>query len=361
MKINYFAWVRQGMARLARSRLVLLIVVGVGVLAVAGALFWMRRQAVAQADPNTITVYTALEPEEAALYLRDFQLVFPDITVVLVQQPINQLSEQILAEQEAPQADVIWGVGLRNLLLFEWNDLLTPYMPLGYERIKPEFVDTRTPPYWVGFYRTLTAFCVNPEASARRGIPAPRSWDALIDPIYRRNLVMPNPTTSSSGLTVLLTIFELYDERDAWRYLDELHKNIVVYTPDETAACRFVDQGTYPIGLAKADTRLVNVQMIYPQEGAGWELMVGALVRKDPVRPAARTFLDWAVSKSVMQLYARQSPLTAMRTRASSPPGFPANAEAQQLPQDPSWGAANRSRILREWQRRYSDKVMKAN
>ena len=101
--------------------------------------------------------------------------------------------------------------------------------------------------------------------------------------------------------------------------------------------------------------------MIYPQEGAGWELMVGALVRKDPVRPAARTFLDWAVSKSVMPLYARQSPLTAMRTRASSPPGFPANAEAQQLPQDPSWGAANRSRILREWQRRYSDKVMKAN
>ena len=340
-----------------RTTLALLGLLGAIVL----VLVVMRNRAAATIETNTITVYTALEAEEAALYLRDFNLVFPEITVKLVQQPIDQLTAQILAEQDAPQADVIWGVGLRNLLLFEWNDLLTPYAPIGSERMDPRFIDTRTPPYWVGFYLSLSAFCINRDASMRRGVPAPQSWADLIKPIYRRSLVMPNPNTSSIGLAALLSLFELYDERDAWRYLDELHKNIAVYTTSDNQACQLVDRGDYPIGIAKADEHLVNVQMIYPREGSGWEIAVGALVLKDPVQPAAQTFLDWAVSKSVMPLYARASPLTAMPTGASIPRGFLTNSEAQLLKQDPSWGAANRSRILREWQRRYSDKVMKTN
>ncbi len=349
------------MAHLARSRYALWLLISLVVIVVAIALVLLQSPASSASETDTITVYTALDAEEAAIYLRDFNLVFPEITVNLVQQPIGQLTEQILAEQDAPQADVIWGVGLRNLLLFEWNDLLTPYAPIGIERMDPRFVDTRIPPYWVGFYRVLSAFCVNPDASVRRGVPPPRTWEDLIDPVYRRNLVMPNPNTSSVGLMVLFTLFELYDERDAWRYLDELHKNIAFYTVDGAQTCELVDSGRYPIGIGKADASLVNLQMIYPSEGSGWEIMVGALVRKDPVQPAARTFLDWAVSKSVMPLYARESPLTAMQTGASIPSGFPANAEAQLLKQDPSWGAANRSRILREWQRRYNDKVMKTN
>jgi len=52
---------------------------------------------------------------------------------------------------------------------------------------------------------------------------------------------------------------------------------------DDAQACQLVDSGDYPIGIAKADERLFNVQMIYPSEGSGWEIMVGALVRKDPV------------------------------------------------------------------------------
>lgn len=314
-------------------------------------------QAATNSEAGTITVYTAFQPDEAALYLRDFQLVFPDIQVNLVQAPIDQLTTRLLDEQAAPQADIIWGIGLTHLLLLEWNDLLKPYAPIGIERVLPRFVDARTPPYWVGTYLSMTAFCVNPDTAARRGVVPPRTWQDLINPAYRRSLVMPNPNTSSVGLTAILTIFELYNERDAWLYLDELHKNIAIYTSNEIQTCRLVDSGDYPIGIAKVINGLENSRIIYPREGSGWEITAAALVRKDPIQPAARTFLDWAMSKSVMPLYARHSPLTGMVTGVSSPAGFPSNPEAQLLRQDASWGAANRSRILREWRRRYSDKI----
>jgi len=327
--------------------------------AVGGYIFLFKRQAAPSSEAGVITVYTAFPADEATLYLRDFQLVFPDIQVNLVREPIDQLTTRLLAEQAAPQADVIWGIGLTNLLLFEWNDLLKPYAPIGIDRLDPRFVDARTPPYWVGAYLSMTAFCVNADAAARRGVAPPRAWQDLIKPIYRRSLVMPNPNTSSAGLTAILTIFELYNERDAWLYLDELHKNIAVYTADELQTCRLVDSGDYPIGIARAVGGVSNSRIIYPREGSGWEITAAALLRKDPIQPAARTFLDWAMSKSVMPLYARQSPLTGMVTGVARPAGFPANPEAQLLRQDASWGAANRSRILREWRRRYSDKVAK--
>ena len=326
---------------------------------VGGCAFLSDSQAVDTRETGIITVYTAFPADEAALYLRDFHLVFPEIQVNLVQAPIDQLTTRLLAEQAEPQADVIWGVGLTNLLLFEWNDLLKPYAPVGIERLDPRFIDARTPPYWVGAYLSMAAFCINADAAARRGVPSPHTWQELINPIYRRSLVMPNPNTSNAGLTVILTIFELYNEQDAWLYLDELHKNIATYTATESQTCRLVDSGDYPIGIGRTVSGLGNSRMIYPGEGSGWEITAAALVRKDPIQPAARTFLDWAMSKSVMPLYGRQSPLTGMATGAASPPGFPDDPEEHLLRQDASWGAANRSRILREWRRRYSDKVAK--
>lgn len=322
-----------------------------------GCALFSTRQEIADSETGVITVYTAFSPDEAALYLHDFKLVFPEIQVNLIYEPIDKLTARLLAEQAEPQADVIWGIGLTNLLLLEWSDLLKPYAPVGIDRLDPRFVDARTPPYWVGTYISMTAFCVNADAAARRGVAPPRTWQDLIKPIYRRSLVMPNPNTSSAGLTAILTIFELYNEQDAWLYLDELHKNIAVYTSDEVETCRLVESGDYPVGIARAVGGLSNSRMIYPREGSGWEITAAALVRKDPIQPAARTFLDWAMSKSVMPLYARQSPLTGMVTGVANPAGFPLNPEAQLLRQDASWGAANRSRILREWRRRYSDKL----
>lgn len=327
-------------------------------LALLGSGFYPFQSAETPAsEVGSITVYTALSEAEAALYLQDFQLVYPEIQVTLVRQPIDELSKRFLAEADAPNADVIWGVALRNLLLFEWNDQLTPYAPLGAERLHKDFIDSHIPPYWAGFYRSLVTFCVNGDAAARRGLPSPQSWSDLIKPIYRNSLVMPNPNQSSTGLTVLMTIFTLYGERNGWRYLDELHKNIARYSNEQEEPCSLVNRGYYPIAVSSSNESLNNLQIVYPSEGLGSEVMVGALVRKDPIQPAARTFLDWAVSKSVMPLYARQSPLTAMQTGISQPLNFPEDAETQLLHMDPAWGAANRSRILRQWLQRYSDKI----
>jgi iron(III) transport system substrate-binding protein len=246
---------------------------------------------------------------------------------------------------------------LTSVLYLEWNDLLKRYAPTGLARVEARFRDADRPPTWVGNSVALTAFCVNAEEIARLGATTPATWQDLLAPGYRRAILMADPATTDIGLMAVLGILEGMGEQEGWRYLDELHRNIAFYPQSETEPCDLVERGEYAIGIAKTFDNLGKVRMIYPSDRSGWELSVSALVRKDPVTPAARTFLDWSISDSAMRLYARKSALTAVPTGVDAPPGYPPDPNAQLIDRNIPWSAANRERILAEWVRRYGDKV----
>jgi iron(III) transport system substrate-binding protein len=311
----------------------------------------------ASPEEGELLVYTTLRQDEIELYLDDFEIAYPNIDVELVQMPTATLITQMLAERDAPKADLLWGVGLTSVLYLEWNDLLKPYAPVGVARVEDRFRDTNQPPYWVGNSLALTAFCINTDEIARLGVRKPTGWQDLLDPSYRRSILMVDPAHADTGLMAVMGILELLGEQEGWRYWDALHSNIAFYTQDETEPCRLVDRSEYAIGIAKTFDSLGNVEMIYPREKAGWELTVSALVRKDTIAPAARTFLDWSISDPVMRLYTRKNALTAAPTGLSTPPGFPSNPNLLLVDRNVPWSAANRERILAEWQRRYGDKV----
>lgn len=313
----------------------------------------------AQASPEEgkLLVYTTLRADETESYLADFQIAYPNIEVETVSMSAAGLIAQMLTERDEPKADLLWGVGLTSALYLEWNDLLKPYAPVGLTRVEERFRDTNQPPYWVGNSVALTAFCVNPDEIARLGARKPTGWQDLLDPSYRRAILMADPATADTGLMAVMGILELLGEQEGWRYLDALHPNIAFYAEDETEPCQLVDQGDYAIGIAKAFDNLGKVEMVYPREQTGWELYVSALVRKEAIAPAARTFLDWSISDPVMRLYTRKNALTAAPTGLSAPAEYPAHPEQLMIDRNMPWSAANRERILAEWQRRYGDKV----
>jgi len=80
------------------------------------------------------------------------------------------------------------------------------------------------------------------------------------------------------------------------------------------------------------------------------------LVKKDNIKPEAKVFLDWAISDSIMKLYAEQFSVTAVKTNVPVPEGFVDDPVAQLMDTDLAWAAENRSRILEEWLSRYDAK-----
>lgn len=308
-------------------------------------------------EEGNLLVYTTLTEAEAQLYLDDFAIAYPDIEVQIEQMTAAVLIQRLLAERDAPQADLIWGAGLTSVLYLEWNDLLKPYEPVGLARIDERFRDANQPPYWVGSSVALTAFCINPDEIARLGAETPRSWRDLLDPAYRRAILMANPATADTGLMAIMGVIELAGEQDGWRYLDELHRNIAFYPAGDTEPCTLVDRGDYAIGIAKTMEGLSNVEFVYPNEGSGWELNVSALLRKNTITTAAYTFLDWSISDPAMRLYTRKNALTTAQTGLNAPAGYPANPNDHLIDRNIPWAAANRERLLTEWATRYSEKA----
>ena len=313
---------------------------------------------------NLITVYSALPEDLVQNYLARFQAEHPEIEVRLVSKVTLALFEQIVAEQDAPQADVIWGLGVTSMLPLEWHHLLTSYAPNGLERVASFFRDANTPPQWVGMSARSVAFCVNTATLAKYNLPPPASWQDLIDPQYKGHLLILTPGQTSVGYLLIATILQLYGDTQGWEYLTQLHQNTEGrYANNASGVCEPVRNGDFAIGITY-DYRAFfpddpQMAFIIPEEGAGWEMEVNALVRRETIKPEAKLFLDWALSDSAMAEYAKDRILTSTDFQpAATTQALATHLSVDMIREnlfdlDIPWIAANRDSIQAEWTERF--------
>src|SRR5678815_5919659 len=129
------------MARRIRDAVTALIVTALAV--VSGA-------APALAQKQTVVAYTAIENEQITDYMKAITKALPNIDLKLLRLSTGDISARFMAEKDNMQADVIWGVGATNILVFKQAGLLEPYAPKGLNRVQPLFRDKDATPSWVG-------------------------------------------------------------------------------------------------------------------------------------------------------------------------------------------------------------------
>jgi len=320
-------------------------------------------EAPASGGSDSITVYTALEDDQLAKYLPLFEQAYPDIKVNKVRDSTGVVTAKLLAEKDNPQADVVWGLAASSLLVADQAGMLEPYAPQGVENVNPQFKDDAVPPNWVGIDVWMSAFCVNTVEMDKKKLAIPQSWADLTKPEYKGLIVMSNPASSGTGFLSVSAMLQLNGEAEGWNYLDKLDQNIAQYVHSGSKPCKIAGTGEYPIGIS-FDYRAVKqknagepIAAVFPTEGSGWDIEANALVKKAEIKPAAKVFLDWAISPEVSKLYAESFPITAVKTDAAIPDGYPADPLKQLIPNnDFQWAAENREAILAEWTKRYDAK-----
>lgn len=313
-------------------------------------------------DEQTLVVYTALEDDQLERYMEVFKADHPEINVQLVRDSTGVITAKFLAEKSNPQADVIWGLAATSLLLADEEGMLEPYAPEGLDQVNPRFRDAADPPTWVGIDVWESAFCVNTVELESKNLPMPTSWEDLTNPVYKGSIVMPNPASSGTGFLSVSAILQLMGEKEGWDYLDALHENIAQYTHSGSKPCKMAGAGEYPIGISFGYRGITQkedgepIEVVFPKEGSGWDTEANALVKKNNIKPAAQTFLDWAISENIMQEYAESFAITSVETDIPIPAGYPADPLEQLIDNDFKWAATNREAILAEWTQRYDAK-----
>ena len=92
------------------------------------------------------------------------------------------------------------------------------------------------------------------------------------------------------------------------------------------------------------------VALVFPKEGVGYELEANALLKGAKNEAAAKKFLDWAISKSAMERYAKFK-LGVTYPGIPGPKDLPALSTIKLAPMDFPWQSENREKILETWQK----------
>ncbi|HAM53948.1 MAG TPA: putative 2-aminoethylphosphonate ABC transporter substrate-binding protein [Candidatus Rokubacteria bacterium] len=308
---------------------------------------------------DVVVVYTAIENEQITEYMKAINKSLPNIELKILRFSTGDISARFMAEKDNMQADVIWGVAATNQLIFKNAGLLEPYAPKGLERIQPLFRDKANPPAWVGIDIFMSAFCFNTEVAKKHNLPAPTSWADLAKPVYKGQVVMPNPASSGTGYLSVASVLQRMGEAEGWKYLDAIHPNMAEYTKSGSKPCKDAAAGERAIGVSFEYVALemkkkgAPVVMVLPKEGSGYEMEANALTRKGAKNPAAKQFLDWAITDEAMALYAKYFAAVGV-AGFPVPEGLPKDISKVVYPNDFDWSAKNRDRILTEWQKRYA-------
>lgn len=309
-----------------------------------------------------LTVYTAVEAEDLKKYAERFNAAHPDIRINWVRDSTGIVTAKLLAEKDNPQADVIWGLAATSLLLLKAEGMLHPYAPEGLEKLDPKFRDKADPPYWVGMDAWVAAICFNTVEAEKYGLPQPRRWKDLLDPVYRGHLAMPNPNSSGTGFLDVSSWLQMFGEEEGWKFMDALHENIAYYTHSGSKPCKDAARGEVPIGIsfafraARSKADGAPIEIIIPEEGVGWDMEAAAIVEGTDYLEAAQTLMDWAISEDAMRMYNEGYAVVGIPELAKPVEYFPENIIEKMIDNDFEWAAQNRERILAEWSRRYEAK-----
>ena len=329
-------------------------------LLVAGSAFAQRTQ---------LLVYTALETDQLKAYQEAFNKVHPDIEIKWVRDSTGVITAKLLAEKANPQADAIMGVAASSLALLDKQGMLEPYAPLNLDAIMSQYRDKKKVPAWFGMDVWGATVCFNTVEAQKRNIPKPETWKDLTKPVYKGQVVMPNPASSGTGffdVTAWLTLFgDDKGKGGGWKYMDALHENIAQYTHSGSKPCNMAASGEFVVGISfeyRANTNKAKgapIDLVFPKEGLGWDLEAFAIHKGTRKLDAAKKLADWASSKDAMLLYGKNFAITAQPGVAAPLANVPKDYEARLVKMDFNWAAENRERILDEWTKRYNAKTEK--
>lgn len=313
----------------------------------------------APAGAGEITAYTALEEDDVKVYLEAFAKEVPGVKVNVLRLSTGDLIARILAEKANPRHDVIWGVAVTNMVDPRILEMSEPYKPKGIDEVKTIFKDPQQ--RWFATTGYFAGFCVNTEVLKKKNLPMPASWQDLLNPVYKGEVVMPNAASSGTGYLQIASILQMKGEEEGWKFLKALDKNIAQYIKSGSRPCRMAAGGEFAIGASFAFSAVKQIQqgypikLVIPSEGAGYEIEVSALMKTSKNKEDVKRFLDWLLTPTAAKLYGERAELSTVpgvkAPEAVLATGLPADPTTVLYKMDFDWSAKNRDRVVTRWKK----------
>ncbi len=317
---------------------------GLAVLATAGLV-------AAQSHEGEVVVYTAAQSTIVQAIGPMFQQK-TGIKVSFVEAGTGEVLKRARAEAANPLGDVLWALGAEGMAANA--DLLEPYTVADDAKIaaiyKKGMGDGRITP------NNVTPMVIVYNKKLLSDADAPKTWRSLADPKWKDKIAYAAADKSGSSYTILATLLTVFGDDDAgWKVVEDIMKNAKIL-PSSSRVPKGVADGEYQAGLTYEDAAMRQVKggapvaVVYPQDGTSIPPDGNAILKGAKHPKAARVFMDFVVSKEVMDVLARKFELRSARTDVAAPAGFPPIGEVKAIPYDMEWAGKSYAALIKKWQ-----------
>ncbi|WP_313960863.1 ABC transporter substrate-binding protein [uncultured Parvimonas sp.] len=220
----------------------------------------------------------------------------------------GEVIAKIKAEGGKPSADVWFGGGIDAFMKAKSDGLLEMYKPEGFDKIKEGFKDNEG--YWISKGVTVVGFLVNNKILEEKGLKVPKTWEEIVDPKYKDEIIMANPAVSGTSFANVKGLIDKYGEEKAWEYFKKLNDNVKFYgkrgkDPQEKTVAGEFGIGIIPIDKSAFDVaEKNNLTAIYPEDGLCWVPEGVAIFKNSPNLEVAKAFEDFILRPENQQLIA---------------------------------------------------------
>jgi iron(III) transport system substrate-binding protein len=232
------------------------------------------------------------------------------ITVNYVRMSSGEALARVQAEKDNPQFDIWWGGPIDSFVAAKGEGLLEAYDSPNYvnliDPVKMKDVDNQ----WVGIYVGTLGFATNTDwLAANPGVEAPTSWDDLLKPEFKGQVMVAHPSSSGTSYTALATVLQIRGEEAGWEYLKQYAGQMAQYTKSGAAPAKFVGQGEAAVAIVfshdivnEIENNKLPLVLTFPEEGTGYEIGGMAILKGAKHPQAARLWFDWALTPEAQAL-----------------------------------------------------------
>ncbi|WP_327092985.1 extracellular solute-binding protein [Nonomuraea sp. NBC_01738] len=320
--------------------------IGLLVLAVSGCSGVLTNNASGgQGDGKSVTVYAVSGPEVTDPILAEFKRKFPDIKVNKIALPgTGEAFARVRAEKDRPLGDVLWGGSSE---LYTANaDLIAPA-----ELPNDAATAFKDPGHvWHAVDVLFQAIAVNtdtfPDAAKH-----PASFEDLVKPGWAGGkIAFATPKSSGTSYSLLTTMVTLHD----WAYVKKFAANARLLD-GSTAMFTMVKDGEVGTSFINEDLGAkwvaagAKIKMIYPSDGVSGQIGSAGLIKGAKNAEAAKTFVDFLMSKEAQTIMVSQVQRRSSRTDVPAPAGLPAVETLKKAEVDEHWAAGSKDKILADF------------
>lgn len=306
-----------------------------------------------KSDQKELKVYSILHEEET-LALTQLFTEKTKIPVTFLRASTGELVNRVITEKNNPQSDILLGGASSYHIQASAAGALESYK-------SPAAKDL--PEYAVAPDRTWTGFCVltlgigiNQDRYQKKfaDIPEPKTWEDLLNPAYKGEIVLTNPAASSTAYLFVQNQLQRLGNEKGWDYLLKLASSVGQFPDSGSAPVKLIGTGEYTLGISyihaieKYRAEGFNVKMIAPPQTVGDVDCISIMKNTDNFENAKK-FVDFMLSKEAQELMSSIDFTIPVNPQAQGAEGSIPVTSLDLIKYDVNKASVEKDEVLKKW------------